>query len=160
MGVEQVTESLNAKEYKSKFRYAESCLYNYQLNLSKIKTLSEKLESLEQGSSVKAQSYEAMSFGGEVSRPVEQRAMSIINLQDQLKKLECCTRPIARMVEDLGKDYGLGDTPDKIYLLLLELRYFAKGTWTQIAQKMQISEETLKYWRQRLVRQAIEYLCI
>ena len=54
MGVEQVTESLNAKEYKSKFRYAESCLYNYQLNLSKIKTLSEKLESLEQGSSVKA----------------------------------------------------------------------------------------------------------
>jgi len=63
-----VTESLNAKEYKSKFRYAESCLYNYQLNLSKIKTLSEKLESLEQGSSVKAQSYESMSFGGEGSR--------------------------------------------------------------------------------------------
>ena len=154
-----MTESLNAKEYKSKFRYAESCLYNYQLNLSKIKTLSEKLESLEQSSSVKAQSYEAMSFGGEVSRPVEQRAMSIINLQDQLKKLECCTHPIARMVEDLGKDYGLGDTPDKNFLLL-ELRYFAKGTWTQIAQKMQVSEETLKYWRQRLIRQAIEYLCI
>ncbi|MBQ6909589.1 MAG: hypothetical protein IJQ29_05685, partial [Synergistaceae bacterium] len=109
---------------------------------------------------VKAQSYEAMPLGGEVSSPVEQRAMSIINLQDQLKKLKQRTRPIARMVEDLGKDYGLGDTPDKIYLLLLELRYFAKGTWTQIAQKMQVSEETLKYWRQRLVRQAIEYLCI
>ena len=113
-------------EQKSPFRFAERCLYNYQLNLSKIETLRERLESL-RGSVVKAQSYEPAFSGGEVSRPVEARAVKICDLEDQIAYCERCTAPITRLIADLEEEYDLDASPNRNLLTLLRLRYFAKG---------------------------------
>ena len=81
-----MTESRRKNERKceSPFRFAERCLYNYQQNLSKIETLRERLES-SRGSVVKAQSYEPVFPGGDVSRPVEERAVKICDLEGQIE---------------------------------------------------------------------------
>lgn len=145
---------------KSKFRFAEHCLYNYQLNLAKIEVLEQKLELLKISSSAKAQSYDAMPCGGAVSRPVEQRAANICALEEQILYCKNCTIPITRMIEDLKKDYSMDESQNNNMLRLLELRYFAGGTWQQAAKKLNTSERTLMYWRQRLVKKTIEYLCL
>lgn len=155
-----MTVRFKSKEHKSKFRFAESCLYNYQLNLSKLATLSDKLEMLERGLSVKAQSYEAMPCGGDISRPVEQRALQIADIESQIANLKYCTQPIARMMNSLKREYGIDDALNKKILELVELRYFARGSWPQIADKLQVSIDTLKYWRQQVVELTIEHLCL
>ena len=155
-----MTVRFKSKEHRSKFRFAEGCLYNYQLNLSKIVTLREKLELLKQSSSVKAQSYEAMPHGGDISRPVEQRTMQIADIEARLANLKSVTQPIARMMESLKREYGIDESLNKKILELVELRYFARGSWPQIADKLQVSIDTLKYWRQQVVELTIEHLCL
>lgn len=146
-------------EQKSPFCFAERCLYNYHQNLSKIETLRERLDAL-RGSAVKAQSYEPIFQGGDVSRPVEDRAVKICDLEGQIAYCERCTSPITRLIADLEKEYGFDSASPKDLLRLLRLRYFAQGTWPQIAKKFKVGERTLRDWRQELVKKAIEYLCL
>ena len=142
------------------FKAAEKCLYDYKLNLSRIDTLNRKLNLLETGPALKAQSFEQGYSGGEHSDPVAQRAEKIDSLERRIVELESQTAPITQMVHDLSEEYGLKSSQYKDMLQLLELRYFAGGTWPQVADKLRVSMTSLKDWRHRLVNRAMEYLCL
>ena len=148
------------RDDKTPFQIAENCLYNYKLNLSKINTLRQKLSLLGPGSTLKAQSYEQRYSGGDPPDPVAQRTEKIDTLERQIIELETRTAPVTQMIRDWSEEYGLENSQNKDMLQLLELRYFAGGTWPQVAEKLRISATSLKEWRQRLVNRAIEYLCL
>lgn len=145
---------------KLPFKAAEKCLYDYKLNLSRINTLNRKLNLLEMGPALKAQSLEQRYCSGGHSDPVAQRTEKIDNLERRIVELESKTAPITQMVHDLSEEYGLQNSQYKDMLQLLELRYFGGGTWPQVADKLRVSMTSLKDWRQRLVNRAMEYLCL
>ncbi|MCR4818524.1 MAG: hypothetical protein K5841_06165 [Fretibacterium sp.] len=157
-GNERKAETEN--EDRALLQFAEKCLYEYKLNLSRIDTLREKLSLLATGSTVKAQTYEPIYSGGGHSDPVAWRMERIDSLERRIAELENRTAPITRMVRDWSEAYGLENSQNRDMLQLLELRYFAGGTWPQAAEKLGISMTSIKEWRQKLVRAAREYLCL
>ena len=148
------------KEERTPFQVAENCLYNYKLNLSRIHTLRDQLNLLEAAPALKAQTYEPCYGGGEVSDPVARRAEKIDRLERQIVELESKTAPVTQMVQDLSEGCALKGSQNENMLQLLEARYFFKGTWPQVAEKLHTSVANLTKWRYRLVTSAVDYLCL
>ncbi len=148
------------KEDRTPFQIAEKCLYDYKLNLSKIDTLRKKLSLLGPGSTLKAQSYEQRYGGGDPPDPVAQRTERIDSMERQIIELEIKTAPLTQMIKDLDEGCVLEGSQNKSMLQLLEARYFFKGKWPQVSEKLHTSVANLKKWRSRLVTLAIDYLCL
>ncbi|MCR5347155.1 MAG: hypothetical protein K6E38_05195 [Fretibacterium sp.] len=140
-------------------RRAEECLYGYRLNLSRLRTLRGRLGLLEASPSNRGVSYERYG-GGVPGDPVAKRMERIDRLERQIAELESRTEPITRMLEDLREDYGLESSRSRELFQLLELRYFAGGTWPEIAVKLGVSETALKRRRRHLLRLAMDYFCL
>ena len=142
---------------KSKFRYAEKCLYNYKTNLARLEVLNEDLRVLRSGGDIKGVTYQlTFNFGDNYSDPVFNHVAKIEKLESQIKKLERITRPITKLIQELStaKQGTINQELKKIF----ELFYVSGLLLSDVANELHRSYRTLSSRRYKLVIRTIEYL--
>ena len=146
---------------KSKFRYAEKCLYEYKRNLAALDVLREDLRVERAGSDVHAQNYQfTFGFNNEPSNPVQARLIRLETLEDRIKKLERVTQPITRLINDLISEENLESSNNKILYDILRLMYFGKNKPVVIRDELAISKRSFSLFRVELVMTAADYLAL
>jgi len=144
-------------EDKTKFRYAERCLYGYPENCIRLEVLKKTLDDLRSSASVHGQSYEPMAHGG-VGDPVATRAQRLADMETEITRLEAVTMPIALLKRDLTSAYVLPNSGKDEMGKILTLFYFGGNNNTEVAAKLGMSEKGVYRVRCSLVRLAIRCL--
>lgn len=145
---------------EQKFRYAEKCLYEYKRNLACLNVLYEDLKVAKASMDVKAQSYNNLPSGGEVSDPVSSRVVKIEQLEERIRYLERLTKPITTLIEDLNSPDVLNGSYKANLMEVLRLFYFGQNIIDVIIEKLNITERTLRRWRREVVYITICYLAL
>ena len=144
---------------KNKFRYAEKCLYEYKRNIAALDVLREDLRVEKVGTDVHAQSYQLnFGFSSEPSNPVESRLIKIENLENKIRILERCTKPVTQLMTDLNAPENLIGSDNKLLLDILKLLYFGKNTVEAILDELHIARRTFTRKRRSLVLLTADYL--
>ena len=141
------------------YRNAESCLYDYLENLSRIDALRVDLRMLGGTSSVKAQQYDAIPCSGGVTDNVSARLERIEELEADILQLERRTKPVERLLADLSSPYVL-EQGRKEMLEILRLRYLYKNSWEMTAEKLNMTKPTLYRRKKDLVIMAMRYMAL
>ena len=136
------------------YKYAEKCLYDYPMNLSRLKVLHEDLRVLRAGSDVHAQTGQIYIVFDPVSSYVEK----LDRLESQIKRIERNTTPITTLHNDLTQSSKSGSNRKADYLKILDLYYFDGSSLDFVVQALHCSRSTLFYKRRELVRLTIGYL--
>ena len=144
-------------EPRQAFRYAERCLYGYPESCVRLESLKKVLEELQGGGSVRGQSYEARAGGG-VSDPVAVRAQRVLDTENEIRRLEAETMPIALIKRDLTSSYVLPNSSKDMMGKVLMLFYFGRNRNTEVAAALGMSERNVYRIRCALVRSVIRGL--
>ena len=146
---------------KNKFRYAEKCLYEYKRNVAALDVLREDLRVAKASYDVHAQNYQlSFGFSGEPSNPVEARLIKIEGLENKIKFLERCSKPITRLLSDLDSPENLSGSDNELLLNILKLMYFGKNKPSVIREELNICKRTFSLRRRELVNMAEAYLAL
>ena len=145
---------------EQKFRYAEKCLYEYKRNLACLNVLYDDLKVARASVDVKAQSYNNLPSGGEVSDPVSSRVLRIEQLEERIKYLERLTKPITTLIEDLNSPDVLNGSYKAELMEVLRLYYFGQNLVEVILEKLNFAERTFYKKRRELVHITICYLAL
>ena len=145
---------------EQKFRYAEKCLYEYKRNLACLNVLYDDLKVARASVDVKAQSYNNLPSGGDVSDPVSSRVLRIEQLEERIKYLERLTKPITTLIEDLNSPDVLNGSYKANLMDVLRLYYFGQNIIEAIIEKLNVTERTLRRWRRELIYITICYLAL
>ena len=145
---------------EQKFRYAEKCLYEYKRNLACLNVLYDDLKVARASVDVKAQSYNNLPSGGDVSDPVNSRVLRIEQLEERIKYLERLTKPITTLIEDLNSSDVLNGSYKANLMDVLRLYYFGQNIIEAIIEKLNVTERTLRRWRRELIYITICYLAL
>ena len=143
-----------------KFRYAEKCLYEYKRNLACLNVLYDDLKVAKASVDVKAQSYNNLPSGSDVSDPVSSRVLKIEQLEERIKYLERLTKPITTLIADLNSPDVLNGSYKANLMEVLRLYYFGQNIIEVIIKKLNITERTLRRWRREVVYITICYLAL
>ena len=146
---------------KDKFRYAEKCLYEYKRNMACIEILKEDLRVERAGSDVHVQNYQyTFNFTGEPSNPVQARLIKIEQIEERIRKLERCTKPITQLVKDLTSAESLDTSHNKELYEVMKLMYFGNNQPDAIIEELRVAKRTFARRRRELVLTAISYLAL
>lgn len=141
------------------FKYAEKCLYDYPRNMACLEVLRGDLQLEHSGSDVHAQNYQApLTFSGLPTNPIEARQMRIERLEERIRQLERCTKPISRLIEDLKAPYVHEGSEKAELLPLIELYYFGVNSSTYIMSELHIGRQSLYNRRRMLVKMLMRYM--
>ena len=146
---------------KDNFRYAEKCLYNYKKNLACLDVLKEDLRVERACTDVHAQNYQySFGFTGDPSNPLQNRIIKIENIEERIKILERCTKPITQLITDLNAPENLEGSENKILLDILKYMYLGKNFPDAIIQELHITRRTFARRRRDLIYMVIDYLVL
>ena len=139
------------------FRRAEGYLYGYKANVARLEVLRTDLKVLDALSSVGAQRYDAPpSEGG--ADPVSARLERIEKVEADILHLERWTRPIERLMEDLGSPFVLEGSVKRELLAILKLHYLGGNTWGRTVDELSLGRTTFFQRKKELVQTAARYL--
>ena len=145
---------------EQKFRYAEKCLYEYKRNLACLNVLYDDLKVARASVDVKAQSYNNLPSGGDVSDPVSSRVLRIEQLEERIKYLERLTKPITTLIEDLNSPDVLNGSYKANLMDVLRLYYFGQNLLEVILERLNLAKRTFFRLRRELIYIAICYLAL
>ena len=141
------------------YKYAEKCLYDYPMNLSRLKVLNEDLRVLRAGSDVHAQQYDKLTGQYYIAYdPVASYVEKLDRLESQIKRIERNSVPITSLIQDLNTPNATDKSKYLDYVKILELYYFGANPLDIVAQELHCSRSTLFYKHRELVRLTIGYL--
>lgn len=145
---------------EQKFRYAEKCLYEYKRNLACLNVLYDDLKVEKAGMDVKAQNYNNLPSGGEVSDPVSSRVQRIEQLEERIRYLERLTKPITTLIADLNSPDVLNGSYKANLMEVLRLFYFGQNIIDVILEKLNLTKRTFFRLRRELIYVTICYLAL
>lgn len=148
---------MTATEREYPFKFAERCLYEYPENCSRLEKLRERLAELYASSSARAQSYEAADHSTGPGDPVAVRTLKIMGMEEEAERLRQRTEPITRLMADLEAPYVLQGSPKAELALIMRLCYFGKSPKKQVADKLNMTERSLRRQKEKLVRLVLFY---
>lgn len=143
-----------------KFRYAEKCLYEYKRNLACLNVLYDDLKVAKASVDVKAQSYNNLPSGGDVSDPVSSRVLKIEQIEERIKYLERLTKPITTLIADLNSPDVLNGSYKANLMEVLRLYYFGQNVLDVILEKLNLTRRTFFRLRRELIYVSICYLAL
>ena len=148
-----------SKKIESDFSRAESCMYRYLENLARIEALRDDLKIVDSMSSVKAQNYDVRTINSDgYIDNIPIRIMKIDALESLIVKIERWTKPITRLISDLGISYA---SPERQEMLgILRFKYLGGNTWTRTEDLLNMRHATFLERRGELVRMAISYMVL
>lgn len=148
-------------QQKDKFRYAEKCLYEYKRNMACLEILREDLRVEQAGSDVHVQNYQyTLCFNGEPSNPVQSRLIKIEQIEERIRKLERCTKPITQLAKDLTSPESLDTSHNKELYEVMKLMYFGNNQIDAIVEELRVARRTFYNRRRELVYITISYLAL
>ena len=126
-----------------------------------LKVLREDLRVAHASIDVQAQNYQyTISFGGEISNPVQKRLERIELIESKIGFLERYTKPITQLIEDITAPEVLEYSDNKGLMEILRLMYFGKNPPEAIIEELKIARRTFYRQRRELVNMAISYLAL
>lgn len=148
---------MTATEREYPFKFAERCLYEYPENRARLERLREELTELYASSSAHAQGWEPADHSSGPGDPVAVRTLKILSLEEEIARLEQRTDPITHLLEDLEAPYVLQGSPKAELALVARLCYFGKSPKKQVADRLNMTERSLRRQKEKLVRLALFY---
>ena len=109
---------------------------------------------------VKAQSYNNLPSGGDVSDPVSSRVLKIEQLEERIKYLERLTKPITTLIADLNSPDVLNGSYKANLMEVLKLYYFGQNVLDVILEKLNLTRRTFFRLRRELIYVSICYLAL
>ena len=139
------------------FRRAERCLFDYPLYKGRLEALKDELSYLDKLSSVQVQNYDSIpNSSGQPADRVSARLEKINDVELEILRIECFTKPVERLLKDLSSDEYLGSAKKEM-LAILKLRYLEGNTWQSVTEHLTIGKGTFNVRRKELVKLAINY---
>jgi len=130
--------------HKSLFRFIEGCLYGYQENMALLEYKCNKLEviaSYDRSSSIIG---DKVIKSPEYDNVIVNKIAAMNLLREEIVKLKYKTEPITAVLKYLNDDNAMRK--------ILELRYFEKKSWSQVADELHMSMRHVFNKRRELVK--------
>ncbi len=130
--------------HKSLFRFIEGCLYGYQENMALLEYKCNKLEviaSYDRSSSIIG---DKVIKSPEYDNVIVNKIAAMNLLREEIAKLKYKTEPITAVLKYLNDDNAMRK--------ILELRYFEKKSWSQVADELHMSMRHVFNKRRELVK--------
>ena len=131
-------------------------MFHYLENLARIESLRDDLKMADMQSSLKTPNYGGYSPTMGYIDNIPGRILKIDMLESLIIGLERWTKPITRLLNDLGSPYNV--SPERQDLLgVLRIRYLYGNTWDKSVEYLKMSRKTFSERRTQLVELAIGY---
>ncbi len=129
--------------HKSLFRFIEGCLYGYQENMALLEYKCSKLEMIASSGQSSLVVGDRVMKSPDYDDAIVNKITTMNLLQEEIVKLKYKTEPITAALKYLNKD--------NMMRKIIELRYFEKKSWSQVADELHISMRHIFNRRKELV---------
>lgn len=129
--------------HKPLFRFIEGCLYGYQENMALLEYKRNKIEMMASSGLSSSIIGDKVMKSPEYDDVIVDKIAAMSLLREEIAKLEHKTEPITAALKYLNKD--------NMMRKIIELRYFEKKSWSQVADELHISMRHIFNRRKELV---------
>ena len=144
------------EDVSQSFQFAERCMFHYLENLALIAALREDLRMADMQSSLKVCTYEEyLPTVGYIDN-VPRRILRMDMLKSLIARVERCTNPITRLLNDLDSPHNSQERQDM--LGILRVRYIQGNSPERSADYLKMARSTYYERRKRLVAMVISYM--
>jgi len=130
--------------HKSLFRFIEGCLYGYQENMALLEYKCNKLEVIASSDRPSSIIGDKVIKSPEYDNAIVNKIAAMNLLREEIVKLKYKTEPITAVLKYLNDDNAMRK--------ILELRYFEKKSWSQVADELHMSMRHVFNKRRELVK--------
>lgn len=129
--------------HKSLFRFIEGCLYGYQENMVLLEYKRSKLEMIASSGQSSLIIGDKVMKSPDYDDAIVNKITTMNLLREEISKLKYKTEPIEAVLKYLNKD--------NVMRKIIELRYFERKSWSQIADELHMSMRHIYNKRKELV---------
>jgi DNA-directed RNA polymerase specialized sigma subunit len=130
--------------HKSLFRFIEGCLYGYQENMALLEYKCSKLEMIASSGQSSLVVGDRVMKSPDYDDAIVNKITTMNLLREEIVKLKYKTEPITAVLKYLNDDNAMRK--------ILELRYFEKKSWSQVADELHMSMRHVFNKRRELVK--------